>query len=310
MSHDPPAPTCYRHPQRETYVRCVRCDRPICPDCMNQAPVGWQCPECVAAGRKATRTARTAFGGGPGGADGVVTKSLIGINIAVFLVGLVWGFASGAGNISDILLGGTNQLHIHGAAVAGPLIPLTNGQYALLGIANGEYYRLFTAMFLHYGIIHLAFNMYVLWVVGRFLERDLGRGRFLALYLVCGMGGNVATYLFAAPTTFSAGASSCIFGLFGALLLVNRKQGRDNSGMYALLALNLVITFLPGTNISITGHIGGLVTGLILGYALSHAPRQNRTIIQVGSFVVVLLLLAGLVVWRTGELMSSVPILT
>lgn len=256
------------------------------------------------------RAARTAFGGGPSGHDGIITKTLIGINVAVFLLGLVLTLTSGSGSLQNVLLGGTNELHIYGSVVAGPTVPLSDGSQLPFGIANGEYYRLFTAMFLHYGILHLAFNMWVLWVIGRYLEKDLGRWRFLTLYLLCGLGGNVATYLFAAPSAFSAGASGCIFGLFGALVLVNRKLSRDNSGIYTLLVLNLVITFLPGTNISVTAHVGGLLTGLALGFALAYAPRPHRTRIQIASFVAAALLFTGLVAWHTSILLAQAPTLT
>ncbi|CAM3221751.1 Peptidase S54 rhomboid domain-containing protein [Stackebrandtia soli] len=274
---------------------------------MNQASVGWQCPNCVAEGRKTTRQTRTAFGGSMSGSAGLVTKILVGLNVGVFLIGLALAFQAGGVGAQNVLLGGASPLHLFGAMYAGPVMPLSDG-FVLAGVASGDYWRLFTAMFLHYGIIHLAFNMYVLWVIGRYLERDLGPGRFLALYVICGLAGNVATYLFADPMSLSAGASGAIFGLFGAMVLVNRKLSRDNSGIYTLLILNLVITFIPGTNISITGHLGGLIMGLAIGFAISYAPRDNRTVVQVCSFVGALALMAAAVVWRTGDLLSQVPI--
>nr|WP_211354463.1 rhomboid family intramembrane serine protease [Stackebrandtia albiflava] len=274
---------------------------------MNEASVGWQCPECVTEGRRTVRQARTAFGGSMRGRTGLVTKVLVGVNVAVFLIGLLVSLTGGGGAIRNVLLGGMTEFHLYGAVFPGPYIQLNNGQFAAFGIADGEYYRLVTSMFLHYGIIHLAFNMYVLWIIGRYLERDLGPLRYLGLYLVSGLGGGVATYLFADPMSFAAGASGSIFGLFGALLLVNRRLSRDNSGLYVLLGINLFITFLPGSNISITGHIGGLVTGLLLGWALSHAPRENRNLIQAGAFVAVIALFAAAVIWRTGQLLSAVP---
>nr|WP_142040289.1 rhomboid family intramembrane serine protease [Stackebrandtia endophytica] len=274
---------------------------------MNQASVGFQCPECVAEGRKSIRQPRTAFGGSMRGHAGMVTKALIGVNVGVFLIGLVMTAFMG-GPIVDVIMGAPTELHIYGAVYPGPLVAMTDGSFMPFGIANGEYHRLFTAMFLHYGIIHLAFNMYVLWIFGRFLERDLGPARFLALYLVCGIGGNVATYLFAAEYGFSAGASGSIFGLFGAVLLINRKLSRDNSGIYVLLGLNLVITFMV-PNISITGHLGGLVTGLALGWALSAAPKESRNMVQISAFVATLALFAAAVVWRTGALIDAVSVL-
>lgn len=306
MTDEQVAPVCYRHPRTETYVKCVRCDRPICPNCMNQAAVGFQCPDCVAEGRKTVRQARTALGGTMRGHAGMVTKVLIGINLAVFLGGLVvTGVLGGA--VVDVVMGAPSELHLYGAVYPGPLAQTVSGGWLPFGIAVGEYHRLFTAMFLHYGIIHLAFNMYVLWIFGRYLERDLGPARFLTLYLICGLGGNVATYLFASPVGFSAGASGSIFGLFGAVLLINRKLSRDNSGIYVLLGLNLVITFMV-PNISITGHLGGLVTGLALGWALSAAPRESRNLIHISAFVATVALFAAAVVWRTGALLDMVGV--
>lgn len=276
---------------------------------MNQASVGFQCPECVREGQKSVRCPRTALGAV--GGSGMVTKTLVGINVAVFLLGLVLLGANGLGNL---LGGGTTPLHLLGAMWAYP-DSLAGGQELfglnMTGVAAGAYYRFLTSMFLHYGVIHLLFNMYVLWVIGQYLERELGPVRYLALYLTSGLGGNVLTYLLAdmnanindpASWTMSAGASGCIFGLFGAMVLINRKLGRDMSGVYVILGLNLVITFLPGTNISWTGHIGGLITGLALGAALAYAPRANRVMIQTVAFIGVLVVFVGLIAWRTSTL--------
>ncbi|MGH8793469.1 MAG: rhomboid family intramembrane serine protease [Stackebrandtia sp.] len=301
MTEQQSAPVCYRHPRKETYVRCVRCDRPICPDCMNQAPVGFQCPSCVSYGRKTVRQARAAFGGGLGGGSGLVTKTLVGINVGVFLLGFAF---AGSGAMGGLLGGGTTWLHVYGAMVGVPAKLQFAGQVILLdGVAGGEYYRLLTSMFLHYGVVHLLFNMYVLWVIGRYLERDLGPLRYLALYLVSGLGGGVLTYLFAAGS-MAAGASGCIFGLFGAMVFINRKLGRDNSGIYVLLGLNLVLTFVI-SNISWTGHIGGLLAGLGLGAALAYAPRQRRGLYQGAAFAAVLIVFAVVIVVRTNSLAAA-----
>lgn len=298
MDDNPSAPVCYRHPHKETYVRCARCDRPICPDCMNQASVGWQCPDCVREGQKTIRRPRTALGGAIGG-SGTVTKTLVGINVLVFLAGLLWVGSAGLGSL---LTGGNTPLHLYGALISVPVQVQQGGEIFIVGgVASGDYYRFLTSMFLHYGVIHLLFNMYVLWVIGQYLERELGAVRYLGLYLVSGLGGGVLTYLLAAPNSASAGASGCIFGLFGAMVVVNRKLGRDMSGIYVVLGLNLVITFMV-PNISWTGHVGGLVTGLALGFALAHAPRNNRTLIQAGGFAVVLLVFAALILYRTNVL--------
>ncbi|HZE37864.1 MAG TPA: rhomboid family intramembrane serine protease [Stackebrandtia sp.] len=262
---------------------------------MTQASVGFQCPECVKEGQRAVRRGRTVMGG-VGGTEGIVTKILVGVNVGVFLIGLILSLS----NIGNVLIGGApTPLHSFGA-----LIPLAAHQdQTLYGVATGEYYRLFTSMFLHYGILHIGFNMYILWVLGRYLERDLGPIRYLALYLVSGLGGSVLTYMLAldpaSVQTASAGASGCIFGLFGGAVLINRKLGRDNSGIYVLVVLNLVLTFTV-SGISWTAHVGGLVSGALLGALLAHAPRNHRTLIQTAGFAVLLVIFAVLVLWHTG----------
>jgi membrane associated rhomboid family serine protease len=169
------------------------------------------------------------------------------------------------------------------------------------GIAEGEYYRLFTAMFLQYGLLHLAMNMWALWVLGRVLEGVLGPARFLALYLAAGLGGNVAAYLFSQPEVRTAGASGAIFGLFAALFIVLRKMGRDTSAVVPILVINLVFTFTVA-NISKAGHLGGLITGALVAIGVAYAPRARRTLFQSGTVVAVLVVLALLTAARTSAL--------
>lgn len=295
----PAVPVCYRHPGRETYVRCTRCDRPICPDCMHNASVGHQCPECVAQGRRTMRPTRTAFGGSTAGRHGYVTYTLLGLNVLVTLIGLV--FAAGQGLAGGLLSGGLSPIHVWGAVVAIPL-QFPDGT-AVNGIAGGEYWRLGTAMFIHFGVFHLFVNMWALVVLGRYLETALGPARFLALYLVAGLGGDVAAYLFAAQNGVTAGASGAIFGLFSALFFVNRKLRLDNSGVIVLILINLSLGFfIPG--ISIVGHLGGLVTGALIGFGMAYAPRQHRALIQVGTVVLVVAALLVAVALRTATLLG------
>ena len=171
------------------------------------------------------------------------------------------------------------------------------------GVAAGEYYRLFTAMFLHYGIVHLLLNMWALWMLGRTLEATLGPLRFLALYLIAGLGGNVAAYLFAAPNSQTVGASTAIFGLFAALFVIMRRLGRDTSSVVPILVINLVFTFaVPG--ISIAGHLGGLVIGALMALVLAYAPRMRRSIFQAGGAAVIVVALIGLTLLRTALLLG------
>jgi membrane associated rhomboid family serine protease len=285
-------PVCYRHPTRETYVRCTRCSRPICPDCMNEASVGHQCPECVAQGRRSTRPALTAFGGTGAGRAGTVTKALIGLNVAVMVFSVATGgleslFGGGLGG----LLGSSTPLTDAGA-VLGSATYGVPGSEALHGVATGEYYRLFTAMFLHYGILHLAMNMYALWVLGRNLEAALGPVRFLGLYLLAGLGGNVAAYLFTAPNAATAGASTAVFGLFAAIFVIMRRLGQSTAQILPVIIINVVFT-LTVPSISVAGHFGGLVVGAAVAAVLAYAPKEHRNLVQaVGAGAVFLVLLA------------------
>src|SRR5690349_13885558 len=167
------APVCYRHPSRETYIRCVRCDRPICPDCMHEAAVGHQCPECVAEGRRTQRPARTAFGGSRAGRAAYATRALIAVNVAVMIVSAIAGgpkAIAGSGGWFG-LLGASTPVTDWGE-VLGYASYVRGGP--MHGIAAGEWWRLGTAMFLHYGVLHLLLNMTLLWQLGRYLEEKLG----------------------------------------------------------------------------------------------------------------------------------------
>ena len=297
---EPPltVPVCYRHPSRETYVRCTRCDRPICPDCMNEASVGHQCPECVAEGRRNTRPALTAFGGSSAGRAGHATRVLIGINVAVMVLSIaLGGLGSMAGGGWGGLLGSSTPLtdwgSVLGYAMYGP-----PGAAELHGIAAGEWWRLFTAMFLHYGILHLAMNMYALWMLGRSLEESLGPLRFVGLYVLAGLGGNVAAYLFTAQNTATAGASTAVFGLFAAMFVLLRRLGQSTAQILPIIIVNVVFTFTV-PSISVAGHLGGLVIGALVAAVLAYAPRAHRNLVQGAGAGVVLVVLLALSVARS-----------
>jgi membrane associated rhomboid family serine protease len=263
-------PRCYRHPQRETYVRCTRCDRYICPDCMRSAAVGHQCVECVAAGNKTVRPPRTVFGGRVS-VTPAVTYTLIGINVVVFFL----------------------QNALNGVEARYGLWPP--------GVADGQYERLLTSAFLHYGPIHLLFNMWALYIVGQQLEQWLGRLRFAALYVLSALGGSVLALLFAPVNSNTAGASGAVFGLFAAVFVVARRLKFDARGIAVLIGVNLLITF-TFPNISWQGHLGGLVTGAALALAYAYAPRANRLMVQAGATAVVAAVFIALVMVRANEL--------
>jgi len=299
-------PVCYRHPSRETYVRCTRCDRPICPDCMNEASVGHQCPECVATGRRTQRPVRTMFGASPAGAHGYVTIGLIVVNTIVLVASVAsaknHGQALAGGGVGGLVGGSTplsDKLAVVGQVNCGHLGgPVFTCAY---GVTTGEYYRLFTAMFMHYGLLHLAANMYALWIFGRPLEAMFGPVRFLAIYLICGIGGNVAVFLFA-PGEPSAGASTALFGLFAVFFFVLRRLNRSVAPLIPLIVINLALSFIPG--VSLWGHLGGLATGAVVGYGMTHAPQERRNVIQVGVLVGVLVIFVGLTLLQVNHLES------
>jgi len=264
-------PVCYRHPDRQTYVSCSRCGRPACPDCMRSASVGHQCVDCVAAAAQSVPAATTPFGGVLRQGPPVVTYVLIGISAAAFILQAT----------SATLLG---RLALWPPAVAG-----------------GDFYRLATSAFLHYGILHLLFNMWALYIVGPPLEQWLGRLRYVALYALSALGGSVMVYLFSPLNAATVGASGAVFGLFGATFVVARKLRLDVRWVVALIVINLVLTFsIPG--ISWQGHLGGLITGGALAGAYAYAPRAHRTLVQAGATAGVLVLFFALIVWRTADL--------
>jgi membrane associated rhomboid family serine protease len=302
-SSGPTVPVCYRHPKRETYLRCSRCDRPICTDCMHEASVGHQCPECVAEGRRTVRQGRTTFGGSMVGQRGYVTKTLIAINVAVMVASIASSggrgmFGGGLGGF----LGGSTPLTEEGAVIGA--LEYRNGIRVPFGVADGEVYRLLTSVFIHYGLLHLLVNMWALWVLGRNLEAALGPLRFGMLYLVSGLGGSVACYVFS-PTAASAGASGALFGLFAALFILLRQLGRDTSSIIPVLIINLVFSFVPG--ISLAAHLGGLVTGGVLAVALAYPPRKIRNAV-VGGTVAALLLFMVLAVYLQTSALNALPV--
>jgi membrane associated rhomboid family serine protease len=240
-------PTCYRHPNRETGVSCSNCGRPICPDCMTPTPVGMRCPECA---RERTRVTRGAVGAGR--YDAPATYVLIALNVAAYVAEI----ASGNGGL------GAN----------GSSLPLDFGLFGPY-VAEGEWYRLLTAGFLHASIIHLGFNMFALYFLGRLLEPGIGTPRFLALYFVSLFAGSLGALLLD-PNSLTIGASGAVFGIFGATFVIARHRGVDNlaASVGVILLLNLAITF-GRPEISIGGHLGGLAGGLLCALVIVAGER-------------------------------------
>jgi membrane associated rhomboid family serine protease len=292
---------CKRHPDVQTGLRCVRCGDPICPDCMRPAAVGYQCPDCARGSRQEVHQPGRRIGSSAAGLS--ITNVLIAICVGVYVIGVA---LSGAGSVIE---GATEKV----------MIKLGAEQPFL--IASGQYWRLFTSIFLHFGILHLALNMYALFIIGNVVESELGRIRYLALFLVTGWFSSAIAYWLTPPFVavqggltlqISAGASGAIFGLFGAFLAYNYR--RRHLAFYAnrmrqmlmLIVLNIVFTFaIPG--ISWQAHVGGLVAGLIAGYAAldGFGPRISRTVALVASLTGLLAISVVIIAMRTAELQSQ-----
>jgi membrane associated rhomboid family serine protease len=240
---------------------------------MVPAPVGFQCPDCVAGAADSIPQVTTVAGGAPISKP-AVTYTLIGINVAIFVL----------------------QFTVGVNAVAGDW-----GMWPVGIAVGGEWWRLVTAAFLHGSFLHVAFNMYVLFALGPTLERILGHGRYLTLYLLAALGGGVASYVFSDIRTVSVGASGAIFGLMGALVVAGRRLRYDITQVLILLGINVVIGFVsPG--VDWRAHLGGLVTGAVVAAIMVFPEKRHRTAIQAGGLVAVVLVLAALTMWRTGQI--------
>jgi membrane associated rhomboid family serine protease len=279
-------PTCYRHPDRETWVSCVRCGRHACPDCLREAAVGQQCVECVRGAGRASRAAKTVFGGKPS-RTAVVTWTIMAVNILLYLVELAHTSLA-----SDWWMLGYAQNYPGGPAQ---------------GVAAGQWYRLITSAFLpgtgSLGILDIAFNMWALYIVGPGLEQLLGRIRFLAVYLLSAVGGSVLFYYLVPQNQPALGASGAIFGLFGAWFVVSRRLHLDSRGIVMLIAINLALSFVYRSTIAWQDHIGGLITGAVITAAYVYAPRKSQAAVQLIATVAVIVILAVAVVIRNGQLL-------
>ncbi len=265
---------CYRHPDRPSGVSCQRCGRTICSQCMHQASVGVHCPECVQNTTQRVYTPRSLPG-----ARGVVTRALVGVNVAIWILSIA---ALGA------TVGGAGSVF---------------ADYGTWGQAidvAGEWWRLISGGFLHSGLIHIGFNMYLLWVLGQQLERVMGEVTFGLGYGVSLLGGSFGAVLLS-PNSTAVGASGAVFGLIGMTVLLYRSRGIGlfDTGLGGLILINVLLSFRGG--ISLGGHLGGLVTGLALGvifFGLDHrgSPlgKDRRVHLATAAALGVLLFLGGL----------------
>ncbi|CAL2061387.1 MULTISPECIES: rhomboid family intramembrane serine protease [Streptomyces] len=278
MAAESAVTTCFRHPQVESYVRCTRCDRFICPSCMREASVGHQCVDCVKEGARSIRQARTVFGGRIAAVP-LVTYVLVGLNVVAYLVEL----ARPSFEYRFAMLG------------------TTPAGYVPEGVAHGDWYRLLTGAFLHltpgegtFGITHILFNMVALWNIGRVVETQLGRVRYLALYLLSALGGSVLELLLI-PESYTVGASGAIFGLGAAYWVMGRRLGHDMREVNRYMAGLLLWLVISAGLTSWQGHLGGLLAGAVVTLAYAYAPRaQRRALVQAGVCVALLALLVAL----------------
>ncbi|MEU1654763.1 rhomboid family intramembrane serine protease [Streptomyces griseofuscus] len=262
----------------ESYVRCTRCDRFICPSCMRDASVGHQCVDCVKEGARSIRQARTVFGGRIAAVP-LVTYVLVGLNVVAYLVEL----ARPSFEYRFAMLG------------------TTPAGYVPQGVAHGDWYRLLTGAFLHltpgegtFGITHILFNMVALWNIGRVVETQLGRARYLALYLLSALGGSVLELLLI-PESYTVGASGAIFGLGAAYWVMGRRLGHDMREVNRYMAGLLLWLMISAGLTSWQGHLGGLLAGAVVTLAYAYAPRDaRRALVQAGVCVALLALLAAL----------------
>lgn len=273
----PDVPVCPRHPDRVAYVRCQRCERPVCPECQRPAAVGVHCVDCVREASRTVKPTRTALGAPVRGAAPMVSYTLIGLNVVSFLL--------------QSALGSRRN-------------PWTEALVFAPSIGDSEPWRFLTTAFLHStgSILHIGFNMYALWIVGQALEPALGRARYLTLYLVSAVGGSVMVLLLADPGSIEwvrgvVGASGAVFGMFGAVLVIQHRLHRDVRGIVVLLLINGAIGFVI-PNISWQAHLGGFLVGTALGAAYAYAPKAWRPAVAVVVPIVVMLVLVMLAVLK------------
>ncbi|MET7278625.1 rhomboid family intramembrane serine protease [Kribbella sp. NPDC005582] len=239
------ASVCYRHPDRPAGVRCQRCERPICPACMNSAAVGFQCPSCFNEGVKSIPRTRTSLGGIQRGNPQVITMTVLALNVLVFIAVRV-----GSPRVLNDLV----------------LFPV---------LVETEPWRLLTSAFTHVQIFHIFSNLFMLWQIGPPLEQMLGRLRFTILYLLSALGGGVAVWLISSPTSATLGASGAVLGLVGALLVVSRARNLDVTWILGYVAVTAVLSFLI-PNISWEGHLGGFVTGAAVAWLFLQDTERRR----------------------------------
>ncbi|MGA2931392.1 MAG: rhomboid family intramembrane serine protease [Acidimicrobiales bacterium] len=272
-----PAPPCYRHPDRAASVLCAHCDRPICTDCMVQAPVGWQCPPCTSEGAKRSRQVPAFTHTSPGRTGVVGSTNPTPMVLVIIAVNVVVFFFERFGTDTRLV-----------------------DRYAMWPAAvhvENQYYRAFTAMWLHANFLHIFFNMLALLIVGPAVEVLLGKARFLALYLIAGLGGSVCSYLLSQPNVAGIGASGAIMGILGAYVVLAGRRHLPMAPVVGLLVLNFLIGFTG--DIDWRAHVGGVITGAALAFLYDYAgglrDRTRELAVTIGGSAAILAILALLI---------------
>ncbi len=303
-------PTCHRHPDRETWIRCQRCGKPICPDCMRDAAVGFHCPDCVKEASKGSRQNRAMYGGQRSDDPRLTSYVLIGINALVWLA-----IAATGGRVSRLvdLLALAPTGRCTSASVPSQYYPSINdGNVCVqgtsgdgiwhVGVADGAWWQLLTTAFTHVEIWHVATNMLALFIFGPALEGIVGRARFLGIYFVSAIASSVMVLFLAGADSSTVGASGALFGLLGALLVTARKARLNSQWLMQNLVIGVVISVVGARLISWQGHLGGFLGGVLTAAIIAYAPKAHRTLVQWAGLALVAVVLLALAFVRAGTL--------
>lgn len=296
-------PTCYRHSDREAYIRCQRCEKSICPDCMRDAAVGFQCPDCIKQASKGSRQNRALYGGERSADPRLTSYVLIGINVVVWLAILATG--GQRSRLVDLLAlrpGGACDLNDGYVYDLSERICVGGGGTFSPGMGDGAWWQAITSAFTHVEVWHIAGNLFAIYILGPALEGIVGRTRFLAVYLAGALGGAVAVLLLSNPLSSTVGASGAIFGLLGALLVTATKARVDTRWITQNIMLGVLITVIGWRFISWQGHLGGFLGGVAAAAIIAFAPRARRSVVQWTGLALLTATLVALAVVRAAAL--------
>ena len=288
--------TCYRHPGVPAGVVCTRCHRPICPACMVDAAVGFQCPECTKQGARETRQGLLPYGGSPSRDPRLTSIVLIAINTVIWLLASRTSLGDHLGLVPRGVCLAANDSTQYYPDVLQAAVCAANGDNWVAGVASGAWWQVVTSVFTHLAFLHLLVNMVSLYVIGPIIERVLGRTRFLVAYGISALAGSASVMWLTSPEASTVGASGALFGLMGALLLLAYKAKGNFKQVLIVIGANVAFTLFNIGSISWQGHFGGLVGGLVAAWIIAYAPRERRTQIQTyGLSALTVVILAAIV---------------